>query len=78
LEWLSIVDIDVVQIRGEDHILLTDANSKLIAFKFTEFGKIEDPFVIDAEGTLRNFAVSAWGTWLIANTKYVIEAALRP
>ncbi len=35
LKTLSITDIDLIQLNGEDYVILSDANSRLIAFKYT-------------------------------------------
>lgn len=66
LQSLSITDIDLLQLNGEDYVILSDANSRLIAFKYTLGNAVEDVMVIPVNGMPQQFELSAEGTWLIA------------
>jgi hypothetical protein len=70
---LSIIDIDVIELNGQDYILLTDISSRLVIFRYTESNTIEDIMIVPVEGIPSNFATSYSGTWLIANYRYVME-----
>ena len=72
LDSLSITDIDIVTLDGIDYIALTEKNSKIVLFRYTEDNSVEDVKVINVEGYLRQFVQTSEGTWLIASEKYII------
>lgn len=66
LNSLSISDMEILQIDGEDYIVLTDTNSRLIVFRYKGENTIKDVMVIPVNGVPRQFEETAEGTWLIA------------
>lgn len=55
LKSLSITDIDLLQLNGEDYVILSDVNSRLIAFRYTLGNTVEDIMVIPVEGMPQQF-----------------------
>ena len=73
LATLSITDIDVIEVEGVKHILLTDTINGLISFIYNIDNTVDKVKLIPLEGEGRQFTQTPQGTWLIATDQYVMD-----
>lgn len=75
MESLSITDLDVIRLAGENFVVISDAARRLVLFRFTTDGIFGDRIIVSIEGIPRQFDLGPEGTWLIATQDRVIEGS---